>query len=565
LKALIEDFACADTTDAQLATAARRGSQPAFEALFRRYRPRITAFVRGSVPDDGRVDDVVQEVFVSALRNLGTLETPDAFAPWLHRIARNACIDHLRRVSREEIAIDSYQLDAAESRPLRPPAQSIHGHVSSKEDIEHLRQAFGELPAAQHKALVLRELEGLSYDEIGRRLSLSRPAVESILFRARRGLKGEFAEISTGARCLQVRSAMAGWAEGIGAGRERRVAMRHLRTCQGCRREAAAMGLHGLAHQAAQAGSLRRVVDRAAALIPLPVFLFRRDPAASGEAGAGAGAGASGFSTQAQTALVQMSAAGHAGADQAASLAQKAVAVVATVAVVGGGGMAVKHSGIPVSLPKVVSSHGTKQDSAAVRPNGLPTDPRKAAEVLYGGQGPLPAGAKRPALVVPALVVNALPQAPVGGDVTGPPSQPPGTALGGSSPAADAGGTVPGSSSDGSPAAGVPDVSVPVTTPVTAAPVDTPATNGNGNGNPNGNGKAKGHDKNAADPVPVSAPPVTNPVANPVPPPVDVPAPPVLDSTGAPVDPAILQSMEAGNSGKIPPGQLKKITGTKKA
>jgi RNA polymerase sigma factor (sigma-70 family) len=562
LKALIEDFACADTTDAQLATAARRGSQPAFEALFRRYRPRITAFVRGSVPDDGRVDDVVQEVFVSALRNLGTLETPDAFAPWLHRIARNACIDHLRRVSREEIAIDSHLLEAAEGRPLRPPAQSIHGHVSSKEDIEHLRQAFGELPAAQHQALVLRELEGLSYDEIGRRLSLSRPAVESILFRARRGLKGEFAEISTGARCLQVRAAMAGWAEGIGGGRERRVAMRHLRTCQGCRREAAAMGLHGIAHQAAQAGSLRRVVDRAAALVPLPVFLFRRDTAASGEAGAGAGAGASGFSTQAQTALVQMSAAGHAGADQAASLAQKAVAVVATVAVVGGGGMAVKHSGIPVSFPNVVSSHGTKQDSAAVRPDGLPTDPRKAAEVLYGGQGPLPAGAKKPALVVPALVLNALPQAPVGGDVTGPPGQPPETALGGSSPAVDGGGgTVPGSSSDGSPAAGVPDVAVPVTTPVTAVPVDAPATNGNGNGN--GNGKAKGHDKKA-DSAPVSEPPVTDPVANPVPPPVDPPAPPVLDTTGAPINPAILQSMEAGNSGKIPPGQLKKITGTKK-
>jgi RNA polymerase sigma factor (sigma-70 family) len=271
MKALVDDFACADTTDAQLASAARDGSGDAFDALFRRYRPRITAFVRSTVPDDGRVEDVVQEVFISALRNIGTLESPAAFAPWLHRIARNSCIDHLRRVSREEVSIDSERLDVAEGRQMRPPSPSIHAHVTRKEEIDHLRQAFGELPRAQHEALVLRELEGLSYDEIGRRLELTRPAVESILFRARRGLKGEYTEISTGARCLRVRSAMAGWSDGAGAVREQRIAMRHLRNCQSCRRDAAAMGLDGLAHEAAaQRGALRRVVDRAAAFLPLP-------------------------------------------------------------------------------------------------------------------------------------------------------------------------------------------------------------------------------------------------------------------------------------------------------
>jgi RNA polymerase sigma factor (sigma-70 family) len=558
LKALIEDFACADTTDAHLATAAQTGSQPAFEALFRRYRPRITAFVRGSVPDDGRVDDVVQEVFVSALRNLRTLESPDAFAPWLHRIARNACIDHLRRVSREDVAIDSYLLDVPDGGQLRPPAPSIHGHVSSKEDIDHLRQAFGELPDAQHRALVLRELEGLSYEEIGRRLSLSRPAVESILFRARRGLKGEFAEISTGARCVRVRSAMAGWAEGLGAGRERRLAMRHLRTCQSCRREAAAMGLHGIAHQAAQAGALRRAVDRAAAIIPLPGVFFRRS-AESSEAGTASGG--SGIATQAQSALVQMSAAGHAGADQAASLAQKAVAVVATVAVVGGGGMAVKNGAIPVPLPKVAGADHGQENASAVRPDGLPADRRMAAEVLYGGQGrgPIPAGAK---LVVPAPVVNALPLAPAGGGVTGPPGEPPATTQAGDSPGAGGGSAdSPGSSNESSPAATtVTDVAAPVIAPVTTEP----QTTSGGNGTANGHGKAKGKAKKA-DPVPASGT-VPDPAPDSAPPAVDdpvAPLPPVLDSTGTPIPQDTLESMEAGNSGKIPPGQLKKITGKK--
>jgi RNA polymerase sigma factor (sigma-70 family) len=550
LKALIEDFACADTTDAQLATAAKAGSQPAFEALFRRYRPRIAAFVRGSVPDDGRVDDVVQEVFVSALRNMRTLDSPDAFAPWLHRIARNACIDHLRRVSREEIAIDSYLLDGADRRPMRPPAPSIYGDVARREDLDHLRQAFGELPEAQHQALVLRELEGLSYEEIGRRLSLSRPAVESILFRARRGLKGEFAEISTGARCVRVRSAMAGWTEGIGASRERRVAMRHLRTCQGCRREAAAMGLPGLAHQAAQAGALRRVVDRAAALVPVPVFLYRRG-GTSGDPGAGAGAGAGGssFTVHAQNALVQMSAAGHAGADQAASIAHKAVAVVATVAVVGGGGMAVKQGGIPVpALPKVVNSDDSKAQSPAVRSDGLPADPRKAAEVLYGGQGrgPLPVGAKQPALVVPAPMVNALPGAPVGSNVTGPAGQAPGAVPGGA-PAAD-GGATPGSPSDESPASNGADAVAPLTAPLTMTPEEI-AT---------GNGKAKGHAKKndaTADPPPSDSgtAPVSGGEALP-----SSGEPPAIDTGGA-VEPPTSGPPPAGNSGRVPPGQLKKF------
>ena len=349
MKALIEDFACADTTDAQLATAARRGSQPAFEALFRRYRPRIAAFVRGSVPDDGRVDDVVQEVFVSALRNLRTLETPEAFAPWLHRIARNACIDHLRRVSREEIAIDSLPARrCAEGRQLRPPAPSIHGHVSSKEDIDHLRAGVRRAARAQHKALVLRELEGLSYDEIGQRLALSRPAVESILFRARRGLKGEFAEISTGARCVRVRAAMAGWSEGIGAGRERRIAMRHLRDMPGVPPRggrdgpATACAPGGPGGSAPRVGRpCRRAHPAAGRLLPA----WQPSPARPAPAPERAAAASR---RRPRTALVQISAAGHAGADQAASLAQKAVAVVATVAVVGGGGMAVKHGGIPV-------------------------------------------------------------------------------------------------------------------------------------------------------------------------------------------------------------------------
>src|SRR5438552_8540027 len=98
----------AGATDQQLVAAARGGNDEAFEALFRRYRDRIIVHVRGMVHDHGRAEDIVQETFISALRNLRATEQEIAFKPWIYQIARNACIDHLRRAGRtEEISIDS--------------------------------------------------------------------------------------------------------------------------------------------------------------------------------------------------------------------------------------------------------------------------------------------------------------------------------------------------------------------------------------------------------------------------------------------------------------------------
>jgi RNA polymerase sigma factor (sigma-70 family) len=92
--------ASALATDEQLVVAAREGSDEAFEALFRRYRDRIGALVRSMVHDGGRAEDIVQDTFVSALRSLRASDQEIEFRPWIYQIARNACIDNLRRVKR---------------------------------------------------------------------------------------------------------------------------------------------------------------------------------------------------------------------------------------------------------------------------------------------------------------------------------------------------------------------------------------------------------------------------------------------------------------------------------
>ena len=105
--------AATDISDSQLVDAARQGSDTAFEALFRRYQDRITGYVRNIVSDHARAEDIVQDVFMSALRSLRSSDREIAFKPWIYQIARNACIDHLRRVNRaDEISFDSEDFGA---------------------------------------------------------------------------------------------------------------------------------------------------------------------------------------------------------------------------------------------------------------------------------------------------------------------------------------------------------------------------------------------------------------------------------------------------------------------
>jgi RNA polymerase sigma factor (sigma-70 family) len=342
--------ASADATDERLVAAARAGSDEAFETLFRRYGDRIKAHVWGMLGDEGRAEDVTQEAFISALRRLRATDQQIAFKPWIYQIARNACIDHLRRLKRaDEISIDSDDFGPGHERRLSQEVSGTESTVSQREEINNLRQAFGGLPDSQHKVLVLREFEGLSYEEIGQRMNLTAPAVESMLFRARRGLKGEYQDISTGARCRNMQAVIAKVSEGIGGRREKRMLVRHVQECTSCRREAAAMGIGGLAVHDRRRG---RALSRVAALLPFPPFLHRRGTA-SGEGANGALAGTA-------RKLSELGPLGSVGAEQAASAAQKAVAVIAALAVVGGGGIVAQKSGAGGSdSPAVAAGAGS--------------------------------------------------------------------------------------------------------------------------------------------------------------------------------------------------------------
>jgi RNA polymerase sigma factor (sigma-70 family) len=275
-----------ERSDHQLVSAARHGDDRAFEQLYSRYQRRIAAYVYGMVKDYGRAEDITQEVFVSALRRMRQTERPIAFKPWVYEIAKNACIDAYRRACRaEEVSYDADdRLSASDHGRLVATGPEPDAAVDAKQELDNLCGAFGGLSESHHEILVLRELEGLSYKEIGERMGMSRPAVESTLFRARKRLGEEYDELASGARCLRIQAIIADSGARLGLRDQRRLA-RHVSHCQPCRRLAAHAGLD------VPVPVRRRIAEKVAGWLPLPAFLrFRRgdDEAASASGGGGA-------------------------------------------------------------------------------------------------------------------------------------------------------------------------------------------------------------------------------------------------------------------------------------
>jgi RNA polymerase sigma factor (sigma-70 family) len=484
-----------EATDDRLVAAAKSGSPEAFAVLFRRYRPEISRYAARTLGDDGRAEDVVQEIFLSALRGIGTLDRPAGFKPWLYRIAHNACVDHMRRrMKAEEVSFDAHAIAPAdEIRLFRQP--SSHAALTQKETFSNLRQALGDLPAGQAEILVLRELEGLSYEEIAARMQISRSAVESMLFRARRALRTEFGEISTGERCLRMRAVMAQTVEGVGKRTDRRRLMRHLDGCAGCRRDAFMMGLGPLLASERSRG-VRTQLSRVAALLPLPGFLNRRAAETSrmsadtGQFTSSAGTASTSFAGHAQAAITHVTATAGASVEHAATAIQKAAAVVAAAAVVSGGGFVANSTHVEKPVPAPTAA---KRAAGAPSPGIVPARPGAVfTSPMPLSLAPLTAGP--PAVILPAATALSATPAPV---VQPAPAPEPEPAPAEAAPAAES-----------------------------AAPAPEPET----------------FDTSAStsaepEPVPeVIVEPVQEPPVEPAPPPVD-PIPPVDPAPAPPVDP----------------------------
>jgi RNA polymerase sigma factor (sigma-70 family) len=452
-----------DVTDHDLVQAVRAGDDHAFERLYHRYHRRIAAYLFGMVRDHGRAEDLTQEVFVSALRRMRQTDRPIAFKPWIYEIAKNASIDAFRRSRRtDEVSYDADDaLGAADHVKLAATSPSPDAAVGTKESLDHLCGAFGGLSDAHHQILVLRELEGLSYREIGERLGMSRASVESTLFRARRRLTEEYEELVTGERCLRIQALIADVGHGRLGTRDTRRVGSHISHCQPCRRQAVMAGLDAavLARRPARA--------KIAAFLPLPGFLRKRWlPGGSGDtAAAVAGHG---------PALTQMSMAAATYGESTMSGWMKGAAVATALAAAGLGtnavdhGSAGSHHDAPIVQGSAAASAPSGTAGAAARRAATVTPLRStgaAAKVRpAAATGAAPATA--PANGSSSGAVGASPAG--GGATTGAPTGS-GTKSGGGASTGGGASSVTGAASDATSAATKPVTSAAGTTTQQAA------------------------------------------------------------------------------------------------
>jgi RNA polymerase sigma-70 factor (ECF subfamily) len=161
--------------DAHLVTRAKAGRLDAFEELVRRHRERVYRVALRMLADAGDAEDATQDAFVQAWRTLADFRGDSSFPTWMYRIVTNRCLNVLR--ARRPVEPLPASLPAPASQPDRI--------VEASAQVEYLKRAIARLTPEQRAPLVLRELEGCSYEQIAQVLDLSVPAVKSRLHRAR--------------------------------------------------------------------------------------------------------------------------------------------------------------------------------------------------------------------------------------------------------------------------------------------------------------------------------------------------------------------------------------------
>jgi RNA polymerase sigma factor (sigma-70 family) len=294
--------------DERLATLVGEGHDRAFAAIYARYHQRLYRYCMTMLRNDADAQDALQSAFTAAYAALSESRRSAPLRPWLFRIAHNEAISLLRR-RRGEATLS----EVAESEDV-----GVEEQAGRRAELQLLIADLRELPERQRAALVMRELSGLSHEEIALALEVSTAAAKQTIFEARKSLM----EFTAGREmsCDEIRLTLS---DGDGrAARARRV-RGHLSTCAGCAEFAAQIRRRRVA--------LRAITPPLPALIGQQLLgrVLRASGAHGGGASAGAGAGG---------------VAGVAGKLSATAVGTKAIAGVAIVASAGAGVGVLRHA-----------------------------------------------------------------------------------------------------------------------------------------------------------------------------------------------------------------------------
>ncbi len=178
------------TVDKELVSRVQQGDKAAFDLLVRKYQHKVAKLISRFVYDRAEVDDVVQEVFIKAYRAIANFRGDSAFYTWLYRIAVNTAKNYLVSMGRRPrgVDIETEQAEGLESaselREIATPERSL----LADEIVATIAKTIEGLPPDLQEAITLREIEGLSYEEIAKVMDCPIGTVRSRIFRAREAI-----------------------------------------------------------------------------------------------------------------------------------------------------------------------------------------------------------------------------------------------------------------------------------------------------------------------------------------------------------------------------------------
>jgi RNA polymerase sigma-70 factor (ECF subfamily) len=160
-----------------------RGDEAAWETIVRHYWRKVFNVAYKFVGKHDEAEDLTQEIFLKIFKSLETFDRRANFQTWLISVSRNLCIDHYRSVRKERETIDR-DVDASELMPISKEVGAI-ALLEQQDRVALLRQALAELPEALKTAVLMRDIQEMSYQEIARKLRLPEGTVKSRINRGR--------------------------------------------------------------------------------------------------------------------------------------------------------------------------------------------------------------------------------------------------------------------------------------------------------------------------------------------------------------------------------------------
>ena len=184
-------------TDQELVRRVQRGDKSAFDCLVRKYQHKIIMMITRYLKDPSEAQDVAQDAFIKAYRALPNFRGESAFYTWLYRIAANSAKTHLASKGRK-YANQAVDIDEAEKLANAPQLQGLdtpEQELANQQIIQVINDAIEDLPDDMRMAIILREFDGMNYEEIALTMDCPIGTVRSRIFRAREAIDNKLAPL----------------------------------------------------------------------------------------------------------------------------------------------------------------------------------------------------------------------------------------------------------------------------------------------------------------------------------------------------------------------------------